>query len=180
MSRATLHGRARVFGRDVNTDYIISSTRKKETLEPALLRHYLMEDLAPGFAATVEEGDILVAGPNFGCGSAMEVAVTVVLGAGIQAVVAPSFSRTYWRNAVNNGLLLVVADTAGIVEGEALTIALEPNAITLHAGMPARPIAAEPLPPFVLELRAAGGLVNYLRTQHSLAPTRSPTPERAQ
>lgn len=179
-SRTTLRGRARVFGRDVNTDYIISSTRKKETLDPTKLRHYLMEDLAPGFAATVAAGDILVAGPNFGCGSAMEVAVTVVLGAGIQAVVAPSFSRTYWRNAVNNGLLLVVADTAGIAEGEALTIALEPTAIVLHAGTPPRAIAAEPLPPFVLALRAAGGLVNYLRAQRCLDPSRSPTPERAE
>ena len=180
MSHTTLQGRARVFGRDVNTDYIISSTRKKETLDPALLRNYLMEDLDPGFAASVKAGDILVAGSNFGCGSAMEVAVTVVLGAGIQAVVAPSFSRTYWRNSVNNGLLLVVADTAGIAEGEALTIVLEPDAIALHAGTPPRKITAEPLAPFVLELRAAGGIVNYLRTKRSLAPTPSFNPESAQ
>ena len=171
MSARTIRGRARVFGADINTDYIIASGRKKETLDPAVLRHYLMEDIAPGFAASVMPGDILVAGANFGCGSAMEVAVTVVLGAGIQAVVAPSFSRTYWRNAVNNGLLLVIADTRTITEGELLSIGLDPARTTLHAGEDAREISAEPLPPFVLELRAAGGLIDYLRLHGSLDPT---------
>jgi 3-isopropylmalate/(R)-2-methylmalate dehydratase small subunit len=172
VSGEVILGRARVFGPDVNTDYIISSSRKKETLDPGLLRHYLMEDLDPGFAATVAPGDILVAGPNFGCGSAMEVAVTVVLGAGIPAVVAPGFSRTYWRNAINNGLLLVVADTSTIVEGDALTIRLDPARTTLDAGTPARSIPAEPLPEFVLGLRAAGGLIPYLRRQRTLAQPR--------
>lgn len=170
---ASLRGRARVLGDDVNTDYIISSRRKKESLDPAVLRRYLMEDLDPAFAATVQAGDILVAGRNFGCGSAMEVAVTVVLGAGIRAVVAPSFSRTYWRNAINNGLPLVVADTAGIAEGSMLDLQLAGGtpALVVQEGAQAAPrrIACAPMPEFMLSMLEAGGLVPYLRQHRRLA-----------
>jgi 3-isopropylmalate/(R)-2-methylmalate dehydratase small subunit len=164
---ATLQGRARVLGDDVNTDYIISSSRKKESLDPAVLRRYLLEDVDPSFAASVAEGDILVAGRNFGCGSAMEVAVTVVLGAGIRAVVARSFSRTYWRNAINNGLLLVVADTSGIAEGQALTLQLAGAQPALQIA--GRRISCEPMPDFMLSMLEAGGLVPYLRQHRRLA-----------
>ena len=159
-----------MLGDDVNTDYLISSSRKKETLDPRVLRQYLLEDLDPAFAASVADGDILVAGRNFGCGSAMEVAVTVVLGAGIRVVVAKSFSRTYWRNAVNNGLLAIVADTGGIAEGDPLEIALAGAQPELRVGAGAgRAIACEPLSPFVLSLREAGGIVPYLRQHRTLA-----------
>lgn len=158
-------GRARVLGDDVNTDYIIASRRKKESLDPQQLRHYLLEDLVPGFAATVRTGDILVAGTNFGCGSAMEVAITIVQGAGIQAVIARSFSRTYWRNAINNGLLAIVADTRCIPEGAPLEIVLQGGRVEIVTGAGVRRIEAEPVPEFVLGMRAAGGLVPYLR-QH--------------
>ena len=152
-------GRARVFGDDINTDYIITSRRKRESLRPAVLRKYLFEELDPRFAATVEPGDVLVAGRNFGCGSAMEVAVTAVLGAGIRAVVACSFSRTYYRNAVNNGLLPVECDTGGISEGDRLVIGDgEVRNQTTGAIM----MAAE-LPGMMREIVAAGGLVPYFR-----------------
>ena len=169
MSLLPLQGRARVLGDDVNTDYIISSRRKKETIDPQQLRHYLLEDLEPGFAATVQEGDVLVAGHNFGCGSAMEVAVTVVLGAGIRAVVARSFSRTYMRNAMNNGLCAVAADTTGITEGAPLRLHLdEAGALWLRVAGADR--TCEPIAPFMLDMLNAGGLVPYLRDRGGFSP----------
>jgi 3-isopropylmalate/(R)-2-methylmalate dehydratase small subunit len=152
-------GRARVFGNDINTDYIITSRRKRESLDAAVLRAYLFEELDPRFAASVEAGDVIVAGKNFGCGSAMEVAVTAVLGAGIRAVVARSFSRTYYRNAVNNGLLPVECDTGGIREGDRLSIGdgevrNQTTGVTLETA---------PLPEIMYQIVAAGGLAPYFR-----------------
>jgi 3-isopropylmalate/(R)-2-methylmalate dehydratase small subunit len=170
MKAPKISGRARVLGDDINTDYLISSRRKKESLDPQVLRRYLLEDIDPEFAASVIDGDILVAGKNFGCGSAMEVAVTVVLGAGIGAVIAKSYSRSYWRNALNNGLLVLVADTDGIAEGDALELSLEGPTPELRViAQRARRIACEPMPEFMLTMREAGGLVAYLRRHGKLA-----------
>ena len=154
-------GRARVFGDDINTDYIITSRRKRESIDPQFLRHYLFETLDPGFAATVQSDDIIVAGKNFGCGSAMEVAVTALLGAGICAVLANSFSRTYYRNAVNNGLLPVICDTSAIGEGDRLSIGSDrvSNLTTRQT------IDAAPTPKIMRDILAAGGLVPYFRAR---------------
>jgi 3-isopropylmalate/(R)-2-methylmalate dehydratase small subunit len=166
---AVIEGRARVLDHDVNTDYLISSRRKKETLDPVALSRYLLEDVDPAFAASVRPGDILVAGNNFGCGSAMEVGVTVVLGAGIQTVVATSFARTYWRNAVNNGLRLIEADTHGITEGQPLRVTLAGDRTELWVGSPAHQLPCAPTPVFVQTMLDAGGLVAYLRSHRRLA-----------
>lgn len=155
-------GRARVFGADVNTDYIIASRRKRESLDPQVLRRYLFEEIAPDFAASVEPGDLIVAGGNFGCGSAMEVAVTAVLGAGIRAVLAAGFSRTYFRNAVNNGLLPVVCDTSGIREGDRLTVLAE-RGLAVRNETTGQITVADELPKIMLHIIEAGGLVPYMR-----------------
>ena len=157
-----IEGRARVFGDDINTDYIITSRRKRESLDPQVLRRYLFEELDPRFAATVEPGDLIVAGKNFGCGSAMEVAVTAVMGAGIRAVAARSFARTYYRNAVNNGLLPLICDTTRIREGDRLSIERD-AALVVHNVTTGETIGAGALPKIMLDILDAGGLVPYFR-----------------
>ena len=157
-----LEGRARVFGDDVNTDYIITSARKRETIDERILRQYLLETLDAGFAASVQPGDMLVAGRNFGCGSAMEVAVTVPVAAGIRGVLAQSFARTYYRNAINNGLIPVECDTSGIREGDRLVVDLGAD-LTVRDETLGLTIAARPLPAHMLRVLEAGGLVPYIR-----------------
>lgn len=159
-----LEGRARILGDDINTDYIISSRRKRDTLDPQILKAYLFEDLHPDFATSLREGDILVAGENFGCGSAMEVAVTVVLGAGIKAVVANSFSRSYYRNAINNGLLPIECDTSGIREGDQLIILVE-DRVRIKNETTGETLVAQRMPDIMISILATGGLVPYFR-QH--------------
>ncbi len=160
-----LEGRARLLADNVNTDYIISSSRKRDTLDEQILKQYLFETMDPAFAASVEAGDLLVAGRNFGCGSAMEIAVTVVLAAGIKAVLARSFARTFYRNAVNNGLVPVVCDTSSIEEGDRLSIFLAGAGLRVVDHTRDFEIAGEPLPDMMLDILASGGLVPYFR-QH--------------
>lgn len=165
----TLRGRARRLGGRINTDYLISSSRKKETLDPHQLKRWLLEAVDPDFSASVKDGDFLVADEAFGCGSAMEVAVTVVLAAGIKAVLAKSFSRTYFRNAINNGLLPVECDTSGIGEGDELTVHVDGGCVMVVNATTGVEAQARPLPPFVLGILEAGGLVPYLRTRGGFA-----------
>src|SRR5258708_39113949 len=165
MTEVELQGRAGVIsganqGDDINTDYIITSRRKRESLDPQVLRQYLFEEIDPGFAATVTAGDIIVAGKNFGCGSAMEVAVTAIMGAGIRAVLARSFSRTYYRNAINNGLLPVMCDTHGIHEGNRIVVTHETEMIVRNITTGAT-LTANSLPQIMLDIFEAGGLVPY-------------------
>ncbi len=170
--RRELQGRARVLGDDINTDYIIQSTRKKETLDPEILKQYLLETVDPEFAQSVMPGDILVAGQNFGCGSAMEVAVTVVLAAGIKAVLARSFSRTYYRNAINNGLIPIECDTGQIKEGQALRVLLDGSGVRILDETAGIEVPGTPLPDIMLEILDAGGLVPYFRTHGDYAGRR--------
>ena len=158
-----LDGRARRLGDGINTDYIIASTRKRDTLDEEILKEYLLETVDPNFAASVEPGDLLVAGRDFGCGSAMEVAATVVLAAGIRAVLAQSFSRTYYRNAINNGLIPAVCDTRRIEEGDRLHLLVTNDEIRVDDETRGFEIRGEPLTPIMLEILAAGGLAPYFR-----------------
>ncbi|HEY3382524.1 MAG TPA: 3-isopropylmalate dehydratase [Vicinamibacterales bacterium] len=168
--RIELDGRARLLGDDVNTDYIIASSRKKETLDPHALKRYMFESIDPAFAATVRPGDLLVAGRNFGCGSAMEVAVTVLLAAGIRAVLARSFARTYYRNAINNGLTPIECDTGAIREGARVHAVLDDAGVRVLGEAGRREIAGRPLPSIVLDILREGGLVPYFRLHHDFGP----------
>lgn len=160
-----LHGRARRLGDDVNTDYIISSRRKRETIDEQTLKRYLLESVDPAFAASVRPGDMLVAGQNFGCGSAMEVAATVILAAGIPAVLAKSFARSFYRNAINNGLLPIECDTTGVVEGDMISVTLDGSGIVVTNERSGARETRPPLGGIAGEILAAGGLVPYLRRE---------------
>ena len=156
-------GRARRLGDDVNTDYIISSKRKKETLDEQMLKRYLLESVDPGFAASVHNGDIIVAGANFGCGSAMEVAVTVIQAAGIRAVIAKTFARSFYRNAINNGLLPIECDTSRIQEGDAIAARLVGDRVEVRSLTQGNTVFGTALPPIGLAILECGGLVDAVR-----------------
>lgn len=158
-----LEGRARVVGDDINTDYIIASTRKRDSLDGAVLKRYLLETVDPTFAASVQSGDILVAGTNFGCGSAMEIAATVILAAGIRAVVARTFARTFFRNAINNGLIPVECDTSTIVEGDRLVVHQSDSRVEVENATSGVRYAAPLLSALMADILDAGGLVEFTR-----------------
>src|SRR5438445_2274805 len=141
-----IEGRARVVGDDVNTDYIISSSRKKETIDAQQLKRYLLETIDPSFAGSVQPDDLLVTGRNFGCGSAMEIAVLVLLASGIKAVLADSFARTFYRNAINNGLIPVECDTKGINEGDRLILRLDEGAVLVRNETMGQELVGNPFP----------------------------------
>lgn len=155
-------GTAFVFPDDINTDYIISSRRKKDTIDPQELIPYLMEDIRPGFAAELAPCSILVAGENFGCGSAMEVAAQIVRAAGIEVIAAKSFARSYFRNAINNGILPVEIDTSFIREGDRICVCMDEDFITITDETNQKRAQCPAPGGKVREILNAGGLISYM------------------
>jgi 3-isopropylmalate/(R)-2-methylmalate dehydratase small subunit len=148
-------GMATVLGDDIDTD-IIFPARYLAVLRPEDQARHLFEPLGEALRAQVIAGGVLAAGWNFGCGSSREHAVTSMLGAGVRLVIAKSFSRIFFRNAVNNGLAVVMDEAlAGAVRsGDAVEVDLRAGCARV-AGVEHR---FPPLPPEVLEMLAAGGL----------------------
>ncbi|RLF17093.1 MAG: 3-isopropylmalate dehydratase [Thermoprotei archaeon] len=155
-----IRGSAWKFGDNVSTDDIIPGRffHLRGNIEE--LAKHAFEDLRPDFARKVREGDIIVAGENFGIGSSREHAVLVLKALGIRAIVAKSFARIFFRNAINLGVPAVIADTTKIEEGDALEIDLEKGHITnLTKGFIVR---FKPLPSLILDIIKEGGLINYI------------------
>jgi len=156
-----LRGKAHCFGDDVNTDYIISGKYKFKTLDMKELAKHVMEDLDPDFARRVQPGDFVVAGRNFGCGSSREQAPLALLNAGVGAVLAQSFARIFYRNAINTGLPVVICDTSLIESGDELLVDLEKGLLqNLTKG---KEIPIKPLPSVMLKILSDGGLAEHFR-----------------
>ena len=155
---------AHKFGNDVDTDVIIPA-RYLNTSAPEELAVHCMEDIDPMFAGRVRHGDIIVAGRNFGCGSSREHAPLAIKASGISCVVAENFARIFYRNALNIGLPILECPAAAnaISAGDEVSANLETGEITdITTG---RTFHAEPFPPFMMELIAAGGLAAYLKAR---------------
>ena len=157
-----LRGHVHKYGADVNTDAIIPA-RYLVTTDPQELAQHCMEDEDPEFVRRVRAGDIIVADTNFGCGSSREHAPIAIKTAGVSCVVAKSFARIFYRNAIN--LALPVLECAEAVDGsesgDELEVDLESGAVrNLTRGTA---FQAKPFPDFMLELLQAGGLVEYTR-----------------
>lgn len=162
-----MNGKAHRFGGDVNTDYIISGRHKFKTLDMDELACHVMEDLDPEFFSRLCKGDFLVAGKNFGCGSSREQAPLALKHAGVDAVLAVSFARIYFRNSINNGLPALACDTSGIEDGDELMISLEDGVIrNVTKGLE---IEFSPLPGVMIEILAEGGLVPYMKEHGALS-----------
>ncbi|OHD75055.1 MAG: 3-isopropylmalate dehydratase small subunit [Spirochaetes bacterium RBG_13_68_11] len=158
-------GTAHVFGRDVNTDEIVPA-RYLTTSEAKLLASYCMEDARPGFAKTVARGDIIVAGGNFGCGSSREHAPIAIKAAGVSCVIAESFARIFFRNAINIGMPIIECPgiAAKVKEGDRLTVDLTAGAVILPSG---ERLAVPPFPPFMEGIVREGGWMPYLLKHHA-------------
>ncbi|WP_448592281.1 3-isopropylmalate dehydratase small subunit [Thermoflexus hugenholtzii] len=155
-----LRGRVWKYGDHVNTDVIFPGKYTYTITDPAEMARHALEDLDPRFAREVRPGDIIVAGRNWGCGSSREQAVVALKAAGVRAIVAKSFARIYFRNAVNHGLLPIVCPEAveAIEPGEEIEIDLEAHCIRCRAGSFPFP----PLSPTIREILEAGGLLPML------------------
>jgi 3-isopropylmalate/(R)-2-methylmalate dehydratase small subunit len=153
-------GTAWIYGDHIDTDVIIPA-RYLNVSTPEELACHCMEDVSPGFAGDVRPGDVVVAGENFGCGSSREHAPLAIKGAGVSCVIAKSYARIFYRNAINTGLPILECPEAvqETEQGDQLQVDLEAGAITnMRTG---RTYRTSPFPPFILGIIEAGGLVPY-------------------
>ena len=157
-----IQGRVFKFGDNINSDLIIPG-RYLIYIDKERLGQHAFEMLGEGFGAKLRSFDILVAGRNFGCGSAREQAATAIQGLGIKAVVACSFARTFYRNAINDGLPIVECPALYpvVAEGDAIQIDLAAGKIH-HAG---REHTFPKMPDSVRKILELGGLAEYLKAQ---------------
>ena len=156
------------FGDNINTDYIISGKYKFKSNDMKEMAHHAMEELDPHYYERVSpQGGFLVAGTNFGCGSSREQAPLVLINSNTKAVLAQSFARIFYRNAINTGLPLVECDTTRISEGDELEVCLKSGVVLNITTGEEIPFA--PLPPVMATLLADGGLVAHFNKNKGFA-----------
>lgn len=162
MSRPeVVRGRVWKYGDDVNTDVLFPGKYTYTVRAPEEIAAHALEDLDPEFAAAVRPGDVVAGGRNFGCGSSREQAVTCLVYSGVKAVIAKSFSRIFYRNAVNQGLWPLTSPEAVDVLRHGETVELDLAAGTLDCG--AGRVRLPALDPHLEEIVEAGGLVPFVR-----------------
>ena len=157
-------GTAHRYGRDIDTDVIIPA-RYLNSSDPEWLAAHCLEDLDKDFVKKVHKGDIIVAGKNFGCGSSREQAPEIIKALGISCVIAKSFARIFFRNSINNGLLLIEQPDLhdDIKEGDTITVKMNEH---VDYNGKTYPIAA--LPENLMDIIQAGGLVKAMRKRNGL------------
>ncbi len=157
-----MKGRAWKFGNNIDTDLIIPA-RYLNTSDPAELAKYAMQDADPEWVDKMNKGDFIVAGENFGCGSSREHAPIALKAAGISAVIAKSYARIFYRNAINIGLPILESAEAAedIKEGDEIEVELSSGEIKNHSS--GRTYKAQPFPAFMQKIINAGGLINFLK-----------------
>ena len=156
-----MKGKVWKFGDDIDTDIIIPG-RYLVVTDPEKLAKHCMEGLDSDFHKKVSDGDFIVAGKNFGCGSSREHAPLALQGVGIGAVIAESFARIFYRNATNVGIPLLEAPgiSSALNQGEEIEVDMEKGIIRSESG---KEYEFKKLPPFMLEILEKGGLIPYLR-----------------
>jgi 3-isopropylmalate/(R)-2-methylmalate dehydratase small subunit len=151
------------FGSNIDTDLIIAA-RYLNNSNPDYLAKYVMEDADPTFSSKIQPGDIIVAGENFGCGSSREHAPIALKAAGVAAIIAPTFARIFYRNAFNMGLpIFELKNAEDIKEGELISIDLDAGTIKNIDKRISYNFL--PIPPFMKELLADGGLMNFAKKE---------------
>ena len=150
------------YGANVDTDVIIPA-RHLNNPDPKALASHCMEDIDISFASTVEEGDIIVAGPNFGCGSSREHAPLAIKACGVKCVIAPSFARIFYRNAINIGFPIMECAQAAeeISAGDQVSVDFATGVITNRTT--GKTYQAAPFPEFINGIIQSGGLLNSLK-----------------
>lgn len=154
-------GRVWRFGDDVSTDAIQPSRYMHLRSNLDELATHVFEDVDPRFAGAVAPGDVVVGGKNFGMGSSREHAPLLLKMLGVQAVIARSFARIFYRNAINLGLAAIMCDTAGIEDGQHLDLDIGAGRVRVRETDSV--IAIQPMPPVMLRILADGGIVAHLR-----------------
>jgi 3-isopropylmalate/(R)-2-methylmalate dehydratase small subunit len=167
--KSKIAGRVWKYGDGVNTDVIFPGKYTYSLKEPHEIAAHALEDLDPKFATDAQPGDVIVAGRNWGNGSSREQAVTTLKYKGIAAIVAKSFARIYFRNGINQGLLLITCPEAveAAQSGDAIEIDLNDSVIRLNG----REYSFPPLSPTALGIINAGGLIAHIRKQLGLTST---------
>lgn len=154
--------KALCFDNDINTDYIVPG-EFLDTSDPEVLAKICMEGYEPGYSRKIEIGDVMVAGENFGCGSSREHAPISIKAAGVQCVIARSFARIFFRNAINIGLPAIESPEAveGIREGDSVQVSIERGEIINHTTN--KTYRFRPLPTFMMKIIQDGGMVENIK-----------------